>query len=101
MTKAYHDSHLLFFPCIIFTYLNCVLVFSLNLLLLQWVVTPIEVAIEDIQKKTRELAAAIRQEPPDHKILQMVLQVGHVVFRLPRINPIILCAGLYIYFLLY
>ncbi|XP_047738300.1 dedicator of cytokinesis protein 7 isoform X2 [Hyalella azteca] len=38
------------------------------------VVTPIEVAIEDIQKKTRELAAAIYQEPPDHKILQMVLQ---------------------------
>ncbi|KAF2358297.1 DHR-1 domain [Trinorchestia longiramus] len=38
------------------------------------VVTPIEVAIEDIQKKTQELAAAIYQEPPDHKILQMVLQ---------------------------
>ncbi|XP_076063961.1 dedicator of cytokinesis isoform X2 [Oratosquilla oratoria] len=39
-----------------------------------WVLTPIEVAIEDIQKKTLELSAALQQEPPDHKILQMVLQ---------------------------
>ena len=39
-----------------------------------WVLTPIEVAIEDIQKKTRELALATWQDPPDHKILQMVLQ---------------------------
>lgn len=31
-------------------------------------------AIEDIQKKTTELAAATQQEPPDPKILQMVLQ---------------------------
>lgn len=31
-------------------------------------------AIEDIQKKTLELAAAINQEPADPKILQMVLQ---------------------------
>lgn len=36
--------------------------------------TPIEVAIEDIQKKTAELAHSIRQDPPDTKILQMVLQ---------------------------
>lgn len=36
--------------------------------------TPIEVAIEDIQKKTAELAVSIHQEPPDPKILQMVLQ---------------------------
>lgn len=36
--------------------------------------TPIEVAIEDIQKKTVELAQATRQEPADPKILQMVLQ---------------------------
>lgn len=36
--------------------------------------TPIEVAIEDIQKKTAELAQSIHQEPPDPKILQMVLQ---------------------------
>ncbi|XP_069991563.1 dedicator of cytokinesis protein 7 isoform X5 [Penaeus vannamei] len=41
---------------------------------MSWVLTPIEVAIEDIQKKTKELSAAINQDPPDHKILQMVLQ---------------------------
>lgn len=33
-----------------------------------------QVAIEDIQKKTLELANATQQEPPDPKILQMVLQ---------------------------
>ncbi|XP_063863721.1 dedicator of cytokinesis protein 7-like isoform X4 [Scylla paramamosain] len=41
---------------------------------MSWVLTPIEVAIEDIQKRTRELSSAINQDPPDHKILQMVLQ---------------------------
>ncbi|KAL1374743.1 hypothetical protein pipiens_004833 [Culex pipiens pipiens] len=40
----------------------------------QIVLEPIEVAIEDIQKKTAELAAATAQEPADQKILQMVLQ---------------------------
>ncbi|XP_075219096.1 dedicator of cytokinesis [Lycorma delicatula] len=40
----------------------------------QIVLTPIEVAIEDIQKKTLELAHATQQDPPDPKILQMVLQ---------------------------
>ncbi|XP_056642383.1 dedicator of cytokinesis protein 7 [Diorhabda sublineata] len=40
----------------------------------QITLTPIEVAIEDIQKKTVELANATNQEPPDPKILQMVLQ---------------------------
>ncbi|EDW80222.1 uncharacterized protein Dwil_GK21076 [Drosophila willistoni] len=40
----------------------------------QIVLEPIEVAIEDIQKKTIELAAATSQEPADPKILQMVLQ---------------------------
>ncbi|XP_071439283.1 dedicator of cytokinesis protein 7 [Hetaerina americana] len=40
----------------------------------QIVLTPIEVAIEDIQKKTVELSLATTQEPPDPKILQMVLQ---------------------------
>ncbi len=40
----------------------------------QIVLTPIEVAIEDIQKKTDELETATLQEPPDPKILQMVLQ---------------------------
>ncbi|ESO12296.1 hypothetical protein HELRODRAFT_158781 [Helobdella robusta] len=36
--------------------------------------SPIEVAIEDIQKKTKELALALKQDPPDAKMLQMVLQ---------------------------
>ncbi|XP_065573211.1 dedicator of cytokinesis protein 6-like isoform X2 [Artemia franciscana] len=40
----------------------------------QVVLTPIEVAIEDIQKRTAELSLVVHQEPPDHKILQMVLQ---------------------------
>ncbi|XP_014207564.1 dedicator of cytokinesis protein 7 [Copidosoma floridanum] len=40
----------------------------------QILLSPIEVAIEDIQKKTAELAAATMQEPPDAKMLQMVLQ---------------------------
>ncbi|VDP40262.1 unnamed protein product [Soboliphyme baturini] len=40
----------------------------------QFVLTPIEVAIEDIRKKTKELALATCQDPPDAKILQMVLQ---------------------------
>ena len=40
----------------------------------QVVLTPIEVAIEDIRKKTAELSAAVQQNPPDTKILQMVLQ---------------------------
>ena len=31
-------------------------------------------AIEDVQKKIQELDAATKQEPPDPKILQMVLQ---------------------------
>ncbi|XP_059491152.1 dedicator of cytokinesis protein 7 isoform X2 [Neocloeon triangulifer] len=40
----------------------------------QVVLSPIEVAIEDMQKKTQELAQATNQEPPDPKMLQMVLQ---------------------------
>ncbi|XP_069126839.1 dedicator of cytokinesis protein 7-like isoform X2 [Argopecten irradians] len=40
----------------------------------QVILSPIEVAIEDVQKKTRELAMALASEPPDTKILQMVLQ---------------------------
>lgn len=40
----------------------------------QRVLSPIEVAIEDVEKKTRELGAAIAQSPPDAKMLQMVLQ---------------------------
>ena len=38
------------------------------------ILSPIEVAIEDIQKKTKELSYAMHQEPPDAKMLQMVLQ---------------------------
>lgn len=40
----------------------------------QKVLQPIQVAIEDIEKKTRELSAAIAQVPADAKMLQMVLQ---------------------------
>ncbi|XP_017855271.1 dedicator of cytokinesis protein 7 [Drosophila busckii] len=40
----------------------------------QFQLEPIEVAIEDIQKKTLELTAATNQDPADPKILQMVLQ---------------------------
>uniref|UniRef100_A0A7E4ZYH3 C2 DOCK-type domain-containing protein n=1 Tax=Panagrellus redivivus TaxID=6233 RepID=A0A7E4ZYH3_PANRE len=40
----------------------------------QVVLSPIEVAIEDIQKKTRELTAATVARPADAKMLQMVLQ---------------------------
>ncbi|NXG07689.1 DOCK8 protein, partial [Sakesphorus luctuosus] len=40
----------------------------------EFVLTPIEVAIEDMRKKTQELTAATNQEPPDAKMLQMVLQ---------------------------
>ncbi|CAF0999435.1 unnamed protein product [Rotaria magnacalcarata] len=38
------------------------------------ILSPIEVAIEDLQKKTDELRMAIQQEPADPKILQMVIQ---------------------------
>lgn len=41
---------------------------------LQIISTPIEVAIEDMQKKTQELAFATHQDPADAKMLQMVLQ---------------------------
>lgn len=40
----------------------------------QVILSPIEVAIEDIQKKTKELTIAMTAEPPDTKMLQMVLQ---------------------------
>lgn len=40
----------------------------------EFILTPIEVCIEDMQKKTLELAVATNQEPPDAKMLQMVLQ---------------------------
>lgn len=41
---------------------------------IQIISTPIEVAIEDMQKKTQELAFATHQDPADAKMLQMVLQ---------------------------
>ena len=40
----------------------------------QIILKPVEVAIEDLQKKIDELRNAIYQEPSDPKILQMVLQ---------------------------
>lgn len=40
----------------------------------QIVLTPVEVAIEDLQKKIDELKLATSQDPLDSKILQMVLQ---------------------------
>lgn len=43
-------------------------------LVFQFDLTPIEVAIEDMQKKTRELAVATHREQPDAKMLQMLLQ---------------------------
>lgn len=42
--------------------------------IVQIISTPIEVAIEDMQKKTQELAFATHQDPADAKMLQMVLQ---------------------------
>ena len=50
------------------------LFYDFHLLFLQIILTPIEVAIEDVQKKTKELNIALLQEPPDAKMLQMVLQ---------------------------
>ena len=40
----------------------------------QIVLSPIEVAIEDMELRTKELISAVQQEPPDPKMLQMVLQ---------------------------
>lgn len=52
----------------------------------QIISTPIEVAIEDMQKKTQELAFATHQDPADAKMLQMVLQgsVGTTVNQVKR-----------------
>lgn len=41
---------------------------------MQIVLSPIEVAIEDMELRTKELLSAIQQEPPNPKMLQMVLQ---------------------------
>lgn len=63
---------------------------------LQIVLEPIEVAIEDIQKKTIELAAATNQEPSDPKILQMVLQgcIGTTVNQGPMEMALVFLSGL-------
>lgn len=52
---------------------------------LQIILVPMEVAIEDMQKKTQELAFATNQDPADSKMLQMVLQgcVGTTVNQVP------------------
>lgn len=49
-------------------------------------------AIEDIQKKTAELAQATQQDPPDPKILQMVLQgcIGKFGFVILQIHYFLL-----------
>ncbi|XP_011297900.1 dedicator of cytokinesis protein 7 [Fopius arisanus] len=62
----------------------------------QIVLSPIEVAIEDIQKKTAEVAAATVQEPPDPKILQMVLQgcIGTTVNQGPAEVAVVFLSGL-------
>lgn len=51
----------------------------------QIILVPMEVAIEDMQKKTQELAFATNQDPADSKMLQMVLQgsVGTTVNQVP------------------
>lgn len=43
-------------------------------LFLKLVLTPIEVAIEDVQSKILELKKAMSSHKPDVKMLQMVLQ---------------------------
>jgi dedicator of cytokinesis protein 6/7/8 len=62
----------------------------------QIVLEPIEVAIEDIQKKTVELAQSILQEPSDPKILQMVLQgcIGTTVNQGPMEMALVFLSGL-------
>lgn len=54
-------------------------------LVIQIILVPMEVAIEDMQKKTQELAFATTQDPADSKMLQMVLQgcVGTTVNQVP------------------
>ncbi|RDD36831.1 Dedicator of cytokinesis protein 6 [Trichoplax sp. H2] len=49
------------------------------------VITPIEVAIQDMQRKTRELTAALYQNPLSPKLLQMLIQgsIGTTVHQGP------------------
>lgn len=62
----------------------------------QIILEPIDVAIEDIQKKTIELAASTNQEPSDPKILQMVLQgcIGTTVNQGPLEMALVFLSGL-------
>uniref|UniRef100_A0A915L384 DOCKER domain-containing protein n=1 Tax=Romanomermis culicivorax TaxID=13658 RepID=A0A915L384_ROMCU len=62
----------------------------------QKVLTPVEVAIEDVKKKTHELDAATHQEPRDAKMLQMVLQgcIGTTVNQGPlEVANVFLCGA--------
>lgn len=56
----------------------------------QIISTPIEVAIEDMQKKTQELAFATHQDPADAKMLQMVLQ-GSVGTTVNQVSHVLRC----------
>ena len=51
--------------------------------------SPIEVAIEDMELRTKELISAIHQEPPNPKMLQMVLQgsIGTTVNQVGILAP--------------
>jgi dedicator of cytokinesis protein 6/7/8 len=62
----------------------------------QIILEPIEVAIEDIQKKTNELALSTNQEPADPKILQMVLQgcIGTTVNQGPMEMALVFLSGI-------
>ena len=55
----------------------------------QIVLSPIEVAIEDMELRTKELISAIQQEPPNPKMLQMVLQgsIGTTVNQVGILAP--------------
>ncbi|XP_015776632.1 PREDICTED: dedicator of cytokinesis protein 7-like [Acropora digitifera] len=62
----------------------------------QIVLSPIEVAIEDMEVRTKDLVNAVQQEPPDAKMLQMVLQgsIGATVNQGPlEIALVFLCQG--------
>lgn len=60
---------------------------------LQFDLTPIEVAIEDMQKKTKELAVATHREQPDAVMLQMLLQ-GSVGATVNQVVHVCVCSWL-------
>ena len=49
------------------------------------VLSPIEVALEDVAKRNKQLSTAINSNPPDAKFLQMVLQVSFFSYK--QSNP--------------